>query len=105
MLDHGGASRAVHAVDAQVLVAKAVPDLRAGRLRQIAHPAHAESLRVVVQAKAGAAVLVDHVCHSQPFGLQQPGQALHAGVALIGDIRQDQRQVQFKFLGHDELSG
>ncbi|MDZ4218878.1 MAG: hypothetical protein U1D70_07630 [Methylobacter sp.] len=79
----------------------AVAELDPGRMRQLAHPAHAELLWVVVQAKAGATIFADNMHPLQPFGLQQFSQPPHAGVALIGDIRQDQGQVQFKFFSHD----
>lgn len=104
VLDHGGAGGAVHAVDTQALVVIAVADPGAGGLRQLAHPAHAEALRVVMQAQAGAAVFADEVNLLQAFGLQQFGQPPHAGVALIGDIRQDQGQVQRQFFSHCRTS-
>ena len=69
MLDRGGTGGAIHAVDAQSLVTIAIADFRPGRLRQLARPAHAELLRIVMQAKAGAAVFADQVYFFQPFGL------------------------------------
>ncbi len=42
------------------------------------------------KAKVGATVFADQVYLFQPFGLQQSSQPPYAGVALIGDIRQDQ---------------
>jgi hypothetical protein len=43
---------------------------------------------------------MDQVYFFQAFSLQQISQPPYAGIALVGDIRQDQGQVQFKFLGH-----
>ena len=97
MLDYGGA---VHAADAQVFVVIAFAELGPVRLCQLAHPAHAVPLRVVMQTKASTAVFSDNVHPFQPFGLLQFSQPPHSGVALVGDIRQDQGQVQFKLFSH-----
>lgn len=66
-------------------------------LRQLAHPAHAELLRIVVQAQADAAAFVDNMHLLQAFGLQQSGQPPYADVASSATSGKTTNRSNFSF--------
>ena len=101
VFDNRGAGRAVHAIDAQAFMHITLAYRRAGRGGQLADFRQTDALRVVVQAQPRLAVFPDDMCLVNILALKQRDQPLDAGIPLVGNVRQHQRQIEHQFVsGH-----
>ena len=98
MFDNGGAGRAVHAVDAQAFMHITLVYRRAGRGDQLADFSQADALRVVMQAQPRLAVFADDMRLINVLALEQRDQSLDAGIPLVRDVRQHERQIEYQFV-------
>ena len=101
MFDDGGTGRTVHAVDAQAFVHITLAYRRAGRSRQLADFRQADALGVVMQTQPRLAVFANDMCLVNVLALKQRGQPRDAGIPLVRNVRQHQRQIEDQFVsGH-----
>ena len=101
MFDNSGAGRAVHAFDAQALMHVALVNRGARRRDQLADFNQADPLRIIMQAQPRLAVFANDVRLVKVLVLKQRNQSFDAGIPLVRDMRQYERQVEYQFFnGH-----
>ena len=101
VFDNGGAGRAVHAFDAQAFMHITLVDRGARRGDQLADFNQADALRIVMQAQPRLAVFANDMRLINVFALEQRNQSFDAGIPLVRDVRQHERQIEYQFVsGH-----
>ena len=74
-------------------------DLRSGRQSQLAHPRQRQPIAVIVdtELRGRAATRRHHMRLDNPFAaLQQTDQDIHAAITRIGNLREQQREIQLQ---------
>ena len=74
---------------------------RAGRGDHLADVSQADALRVVMQAQPRLALFVDDMRLVNVLALKKRDQSFDAGIPLVRDVRQHERQIEYQFVsGH-----